>query len=574
MAVMDEPRVVGRPTQKLMFWGFGLGPLLRYSLLVAMAILVLTPIGWLVYSSFRTEAPGLVGSLTLEPWRDAFGSGVVFSALWTTFRITVPKVLLAIGLAVFFAWVITRTNTPGRRIFEPFLFFMWFTPALPMVLSWIVLLSPRSGLINQWLAPVLPFGFRFNAFSYEALVILGAVNAAPILFIFLAPAFRNMDSALEESAQMSGANLRQRLRHITFPLMLPSILTISALAVVLSLESFEIELLLGIPAGLYVFTARIYDLIFNQVNAQFGTGTALALVLLVITFALVLIQRRILARREFVTVTGKGYRPVPMDLGRWKWVTFAVMLVFCLVFGLLPIALLFVNSFMQVSGFLGFNLFTFSNWTTAVTQPALVNALKNTLLLGVGTASLGVVVVAVASYLVVKTNWKGRAAMDLIMWTPIAVPGLVLALGMLWAFVRLPIYSTIWILIIAFLIRGIPTGSRFFTSTMVQIGTELEESARIHGASWFRTFRSILIPLLLPAVLSAWVFLFVLSVRNVDAALLLGGPGTQVLSVSIFQLAQRGSFEVASALGIIQVGIIMLMYLLARALGARVSAVR
>ena len=382
-----------------------------------------------------------------------------------------------------------------------------------------------------------------------------------------------MDAALEESAQMSGATLWHRARHITLPLMLPATLTVTALVLVLSLESFELEALLGIPAGIFVFTTRIFDLLFLQNYAEFGTASALALVLMMITLVLIVFQRRVLSKREFTTITGKGYRPKQMDLGKWRWVTFSILLGYVVIFGLFPMIMLLVNSFMVVSGFIGPAYFTMDNWIRALTEPNLLRALRNTLILGFGTATVGVVLVSVSSYVVVKTKnrWRGVAALDLVMWLPIAVPGMVLALGMLWAYVRFPIYNTLWILVLAFLIRGLPTGSRFFTTTMVQVGNELEESARIHGASWFRTLRSILLPLLRPAVISAWVFLFVLSTRQLDsaAALLLSGPQTQVLSVTMFKAATRGSFEVASALGLLQTMLVFAIYLGVKFIGGR-----
>jgi iron(III) transport system permease protein len=174
-----------------------------------------------------------------------------------------------------------------------------------------------------------------------------------------------------------------------------------------------------------------------------------------------------------------------------------------------------------------------------------------------------------AAYTVARLRWSGRALMDTMLWLPIAIPGMVLALGFLWAFVGLPIYKTLWVLVLAFLIRGLPTSSRFFTSTMVQVGVELEEAARVHGASWLTTALRIWRPILQPAILGAWIYIFVIAVRTLDSALLLTGPGSEVLSVSIFQQASRGDNVVASALAIVQVGIVLLAYLLTRLLARR-----
>lgn len=549
--------------------GLGGRQVLPWLLVLVLALLVLYPLSMVVYSSFRDTPPGAPGALTLDAWRQTMSNPDTFSALATTLRIVIPKVLLAISVAALFAWIVARTNAHLTRVLEAMLAFMFFLPSLPWVLSWVLLISPRSGFLNQWLAPFLPGGFRFNAFSYEALVILGAMHSVPILFILLLPAFRNMDPMLEESAQVSGAGRWTTLRRVTLPLLAPALLATAALSTVVGMESFEAEQLLGTPAGIFVFTTRIYDYLYYRERSEFGPASALSLVLLAITVGLLLGQRRLLAGRSFTTITGKGYRPRQMDLGGARWLATGVVGAYVLVFGMLPFVILLLTSFMQVSGFLGMELVTNRNWTKIFASPQLITSIQNTVLVGVLSATVGVVLASLAAYLITRLRWKGRAWVDVLVWLPIAVPGLVLALGFLWAFIRLPIYGTLWILVLAYVIRGLPTSSRFFTSTMVQVGTELEEAARVHGVGWLTTFYHVWRPLLMPAVISAWVYLFVISVRILDSALLLTGPSTEVLSVSIFQQASRGDNAVASALALVQTGIITLAYLATRLVSRR-----
>jgi iron(III) transport system permease protein len=389
------------------------------------------------------------------------------------------------------------------------------------------------------------------------------------LFLLLYPAFLNMDPALEEAAQVSGANRLTLLRHVTLPLLAPAILAAAALSSVVGMESFEVEQLLGTPAGIFVFTTRIYDLLYFRETTQFGAASALSMVLLAFTLVLLLLQRRILAGQSFVTVSGKGYRARHVDLGRWRWPAFFVAAAYLLISGIVPFVVLLLNSLMQVSGFIDLQMLTTRGWAKAISSPQLVTSIQNTVVVGLLTATLGVVVAALAAYTVARMRWYGRTLMDAMLWLPIAVPGMVLALGFLWAFVGLPIYKTLWVLVLAFLIRGLPTSSRFFTSTMVQVGAELEEAARVHGASWTTTALRIWRPILQPAILGAWIYIFVIGVRTLDSALLLTGPGSEVLSVSIFQQASRGDNVVASALAIVQVGIVLLAYLLTRLLSRR-----
>jgi iron(III) transport system permease protein len=572
---MEQPEVSGFRTSAISRTGafstrgllpFPTGSPLPWLLLALIAVLVLYPLGMVVYSSFRNSPPGSAGTLTLDPWLRTLSNPDSLNALLTTFRIVLPKVALAMTVATFFGWILARTNTPARSVLMGLLAFMFFVPNLPWVLAWIHLISPRTGLLNQLLGTVLPGGFRFNAYSYEALVILGAMHAVPILFLLIYPAFRNMDATLEESSLASGATRWQTTLRVTLPLLAPALLATAALSTVVGMESFETEQLLGVPAGIFVFTTRIYDFLYNQQSSEFGPASALSMVLVALTLLLVILQRRILAGRSYTSVTGRGYQPNPTDLGPWRWLTFSLVVGYFVVFGVAPIIVLLLTSFMQVSGFFTPELLTTRVWTKVLSSTTLTSSIQNTVLIGVFAATIGVVIAALAAYLITRFRWGGRPAMDTLVWLPIAVPGLVLALGFLWAYVGLPIYGTVWILVLAYVVRGLPTSSRFFTSTMVQISAELEEASRVHGATWLQTFFRVWQPLLRPALVGAWIFLFVIAVRSLDAALLLTGPTTEVLSVSIFQQASRGDGSAASALAIIQTGIISIAYLLVRPL--------
>ncbi|GAC1315256.1 MAG: iron ABC transporter permease [Chloroflexota bacterium] len=565
MATISSSR--SEPRSAVVGWRWPSIKLLPWLLLAAIAVVVLYPLGMVVLASFRTTAPGLAGEFTLDAWQQIAVAPEAIGAILTTFKIVIPKVCLAVTIASAFAWTMARTNIPFKSLLEGALAFMFFVPTLPWMLSWVLLISPRSGFLNQALASVLPGDFRFNAYSYEALVVLGAMASVPIPFLLLYPAFLNIDPALEEAAHVSGANRLTLLWRVTLPLLAPAILAAAALSTVVGMESFEVEQLLGTPAGIYVFTTRIYDLLYFRDTPRFGAASALSMVLLAFTVMLLFVQRQILARQSFVTVSGKAFRPRTVDLGRWRWVALAIAVTYLVISGVLPFAILALNSLMQVSGFIDVQMVTTRGWSKALSSPQLMTAVQNTILVGLLTATLGVVVSSVASYTVSRLRWRGRALMDAALWLPIAIPGMVLALGFLWAFVGLPIYKTIWVLVLAFVIRGLPTSSRFFTSTMVQVSPELEEAARVHGVTWRGVALRIWRPILQPAIVGAWIYLFVIAVRTLDSALLLTGPGSEVLSVSIFQQTSRGDNVVASALAIMQVGIVLVAYVLARLVG-------
>jgi iron(III) transport system permease protein len=442
---------------------------------------------------------------------------------------------------------------------------MFFLPELPWVLAWMLLGAPKVGLLNQWLSALFPgVETAINVYSYGGLIVLGAVRSAPVLFLFIYPAFQAMDATLEEAARMAGASSWRTVWRINFPLLLPALLASGILSFVVAMESFEIPQLLGTPARIFVFTTRIYDLAYGGHVASFGPAMALAVLLLTLTFSLIVVQWKILGGRAYTTVSGRGYQARPLDLGRWRWIPFAFILAFFAVFGVLPFSVLLLNSFMQLSGFLGWDMLTTKHWTDALARTAVLTSIKNTLAVSVAAAILGVIASALISYVVTRTTWAGRKVLDMVAWAPWAVPGLVMALGFLWAFVSLPIYGTLWLLILVFVARGLPVGSRFFTATMVQIGAELEESARVHGASWLRAFLRIWLPLLRPAVLGAWILLFVIAVRVLDLAVLLTGPGTRMLSVDIFFWTVTGRHEAASVLALLQTALVLAGYVAAR----------
>lgn len=544
--------------------------LLPLGLLVGTAAMVVYPLGMVLYGSLKDAAPGQPGAFTLENWRAVLSDESTFRVLFTTIMIALPRTLLALLLATVFAWIVARTTTPGKRLLEGLLVFMFFLPELPWVLAWILLGAPNVGLLNQWLRALVPGVESFiNVYSYTGLVVLGAVRSAPVLFLFVYPAFQAMDATLEEAARIAGASGWRTVWRVNLPLLLPALLASGILSFVVAMESFEIPQLLGTPAKIFVFTTKIYDLAYGGHVARFGPAMALAVLLLILTFSLIVVQWKTLGGRAYTTVSGRGYQARPLDLGKWRWLPFAFILAFFVVFGVLPFGVLLLNSFMQLSGFMSWEMLTTHHWTDALKRTAVLTSIKNTLVVSVAAAVIGVIASALISYVVTRTTWAGRKILDIVAWAPWAVPGLVMSLGFLWAFVWLPIYGTLWILVLVFVARGLPVGSRFFTSTMVQIGTELEESARIHGASWLRTFVRIWLPLLRPAVLGAWILLFVIAVRVLDLAILLAGPGTRMLSVDIFFWTVTGRHEAASVLALLQTALVLVGYLVARLLLSR-----
>jgi iron(III) transport system permease protein len=548
--------------------------LLPTLLLLSVIFMVVYPLAMIVIGSFKEGVPASPGPLTTEGWREVFTDASTYKTLWTSLSIAVPRSLLTLMLASTFAWLLTRTNIPAKPVLFAMLTFMFFLPDLPWILAWGLLGSDQVGLLNQWISTVIPGADFINVYSYWGLVILGACRGSVFLFFFLYPSFLAMDASLEEAARMSGASQRRTALRIVVPLMTPALLGAYVFSLINSLSSFELERLLGTRAGITVFTTSIYNDIYGGQD-KFAAASAQAMMLLVLTFGLLIIQFRLLKGRSFTTVTGRGFRAKPMDIGKWRWPAMAGMMLFFLFMGALPSAVLLLQSFMRFPGLLRLDLFTTDNWVNALEDPFVLRSIQNTVVVALSAATIGVVVSYLISYIAVRSKWRGRRPLEFIAWLPWAVPGTVLALGFLYAFVALPIYGTLAIIVLAFVVRGLPIGMRFTSPSLLQISPEIEESARIHGGSWTRTSVRILAPLTRPAILGAWVFLFVVAVRVLDTILVLTSPGTRVISVDIFNAATTGGDEgQAYVLAIVQAAIVFVGYAIARTVTGRDAIVK
>lgn len=543
-------------------------------LFVVVGALVLLPLAMLIFGSFRTDAPYRASDFTGRGYADIFADPSTGQVLWTSLWLSVVRTAGAVGLAVFLAWVVHRTDTPWREQLDALLHFRFFIPHIPIILAWI-LLGSKKGILNSVLAavPGLP-PEPFDVFSYAGIIVTGILGWTSFLYVFIAPAFRAMDANLEESAQMSGAGNLRTLRRITIPLLAPAILATTVLAFVRSIGSFESELFLGTPAGIYVLTTKMFvHLKYTPLN--YPAGMALAMILLLITLALVVAQWQLLRGRSYVTVTGKGYRPRPMPLGRLRWLTFAAVIVFLAIDLVLPLGALILGSVMTVAGVFLPDSFTLAHYQRALLDPGFPQVLSNTVIVAVAAATLGMLISGLAAYVIVRTRDPLRRPLDLVSWLPWAIPGIVMGLGLLWAYVFLQrwlpfaLYGSLGLLVLAFITIGLPLGVRVMSATMIQIGSELEESARVSGASWLATARRIWLPLLRPGLLAGWLILLTLAVRDLSTIVLLYGPRSQVLSSRLFDWWQGGYVEEGVVLGLVQTVIVLGAFGLAHLLGQR-----
>ena len=526
-------------------------------LILLLAALTIYPLLMLLYGSFHSTPPGSAGVFNLNGYRQV-SSVEAIPVLTNTLSIALTKTTISIFLATLLAWIVARTDTPYRRTLEVLITLPFFIPPILTAMAWGMLGNPQVGLLNQlweWLTrqdkPII------NVYSYWGVVWHMMQYSVPFLFLLLVEAFRAMDPSLEESSRMAGASRFQTFRRITLVLMLPAITSGTILSFIRGIENFESALFFGTPAGIRMVTTEIYDSINQRAQPEYQYATALSFVVMIVLGLLVLAQMRILHGRSFQTVTGKGFSPRVMKLGKLRWLTFAVCILFFTVSVLLPIVQLVLGSMFKFVGFYSVDGLTLDHYRAAWDNEELWRAFKNTLMLGCGGATLTLILGAITAYITVRTRFHGRRVIELLAWLPWLMPGIVLAIGYLWAFAMIPgpiqLYGTIWALLLAYIALGTPISVRVMSTAWMQLSYDLEESSRVHGASWNQTFWRILIAIAWPSFAVGWILVFFGIMRELSASILLYSVGSEVLSVEVLKLWANGDAEQVCVIGLFMI---------------------
>jgi iron(III) transport system permease protein len=535
-----------------------------------VSYLALVPLGYLLWGTFYDGT-----SVTFRFFTEAYSAYGLTDMVVNSFGFAIGSTLLSVGIGTTLAYLTVRTNVPFKGLIFAASLVPLIIPGILHTIAWIFLASPRVGLFNKLLEPLFGPGV-LNVFSIWGMILVEGLHLSPLVFLLMYAAFRSMDPSLEESALMSGARLPTVLRRISLPLAKPALAASVLIMLVRALEAFEVPALLGIPNGTWVFTSRIWR-VLNQYPADYGQAGAYALSLLALTTVGVFWQSRLSKRgRSFQTVTGKGFRPRPMDLGRWRWPATALILGYFMIAVVMPTLILLYASFQPFYAMPSMNslkTFTLENYSYTLTNSQALGATRNSFLLGIGSATGVMFLMAIVSWTVVRTRIPGRWMVDNLTFLPLIVPGLVMGVALLFVYLRfpVPIYGTIWILFIAYFTRYMPYGMRYATSSMYQISGELEESARTSGASWWQTFRRVNLPLLMPGLVAGWIYILMVSVRELSSSILLYSPGNEVLSILIWEQWENGQFTELAALGVLMVLALVVLVVIANRLGARIG---
>jgi iron(III) transport system permease protein len=546
-------------------------------LLVGGAILVvgylaLVPLVYLLRDTFTGS-----GGLSISAFSRAYGADQqAGSMLWNSMLFAVGSAALALVLGTTLAYVQVRTDTPFKGLFFAASLVPLIVPGILYTASWIFLGDPGIGLINTLVFEPLIGHSPINVFSIWGMIWVQGLHLAPVAFLLMVAAFRAMDPSMEESALMSGANRRTVLRRVTVPMMRPAIISSVLLMFVQSLESFEVPALLGLQNGIYVFTSRIY-FVLREYPIDYGSAGAYALTLLAIAAAGVFIGARLSRNAKgFQTISGKGFRPRLIPLGRARPFIGAAVIAYFLVAVVLPVGVLIYASllkFYAAPSMDAIRNMTLDNYRQVISMPQAATALKNSLLLGVGSALVVMLITSVVAWVVVRSNAPGRRVLDLLAFTPLVIPGLVLGLALSFVYLRvpLPIYGTLLILLISYTTRYLPYGMRYASTAMAQLSSELEESAMVSGASWFQTFRQVLVPLASSGILAGFIYILIVSFRELSSTILLYSPGNEVLSVLLWEQFENGRLTTLAAIGVGMILILVLLVLVAYKFGARVG---
>ncbi|TAK00710.1 iron ABC transporter permease [bacterium] len=549
---------------------FGRFRLAEFGALLFFTLMMGLPVVFLLLSSFNVAPPSKEAVFGLGNWSRAFSDPGTLSALWMSFLLSVTYLIPGMILSVIMAWLIARTDMPGRNLIEFLCWFAYFVPDFPLVLAWILLLDPSFGFLNS-AASALPFvqAPLFNPYSFWGIVWVHlATGGVWFKVMLLTPIFRRVGATLEEAARVAGANNLTVLWRISLPVILPAVLAVAALSFIRGLESFNTELLLGTPVGIYVYATRIYDYTRHEPSA-YGEATALGSVFLVVLAILAFFYQRRLKGKKFTVVTGQGYSTLRVRLGRWKYAALGGCLAYFAVMMALPLSFLLLGSVMRRYGF--FNLrspFSLVHWQNLLADPLFFLALKNSLVIAAITALASVALYSTVGYLLAGRKIRSAPLLEMLTWLPWVVPGILMSLGLLWMFLATPLrsllYGSVWGIALALTIKESPVCTQAFKAAFLQLGPDLEEAARVSGASWSYTYRRILAPLVAPVAATVGLISFGSALTSISTPVLLYSTQSRPLSILLMEYSFSGEVERAAALGLLITAIVSVIMLVGR----------
>jgi iron(III) transport system permease protein len=539
------------------------------ALLILLVFLVLYPVAMLLLGALTNTNPVVDGfgvfDLSLDNFVTVLGNPNVHFALANSLIACTGGTALAVAIGLSFSWIVVRTDTPCKRFIAAASLIPLFVPPLVAGVAWSILGSPKSGLLNtimKWMG----VDWRIDLYSMTGLILVFGMYYAPYVYMFTASALRNMDPSLEEAAEIAGVGPVRALFTVTFPLIAPAIISGMLLSFIVMLGIYGIPAVLGAPANISVLTTYIFKLT-NWSPPLYSTAASVAIILMAVTGVLVFLQQRVLAGKSFITVAGKAYRPRALALGPWRWFTLALALLYLFIVVVLPLLALIVAAFRRflfipdAASLFDLRHYSLVHFESIFDNPLTMRSIWNTMEVGLITALLGGLIAFAIGYTVHRANVPGRRTIDLVATLPVAIPGLVIGVAYLWAWIGLPggLYGTIWILALAFIARFMPDTMKALSTSFLQIHRELEEASWICGKGRVGTIRAIVLPLARPGTVAAMTLLFILAIRELGSSLFLYTSDTMVMAVLLLDYYEGGNTGKTAAFSLVQTVLLALV---------------
>jgi iron(III) transport system permease protein len=550
-------------------------PPLTPTLIVIVGLLTISPVLMLLVGSF-SEGFGGFGNFTVDKYVEAYTDPELTAVLLNTLIFTLGSAAVATLLALFLSYMNTRTNIPFKFFFGIISIVPMMIPHILFAASWVLLLNPSNGILNRLMMDL--FGLKtalFNIYSLPGMILVEGLLDLPIAYLIISPAMSSFDVSLEESSKVCGASPLRTLTRVTLPVLRPAILASVILVIVRCIASFAVPSVIGIPGRIYVLATHIYRIISTGFAADYGKAAAVGMSALAASILLIYLYRYLTSESgKYITISSRGFKPGLIDLKHFMYPLMGVVGLLSFVLIVLPVLVLFYTSmlpYVMVPTAKAFSQMSWKNWAEVLRDPISLLALRNSITLGLVGATLGVILSIFVSYVIVKVRTTASGILESLSFLSFSFPGIVIGVGFMWFFVRTPLYATIWALLIGYIATYLPYGIRPLSSAFVQIHSHLEESSRVCGAGAFATLRRIVIPLLIPGILSGWILMATMFVRELTLSVVLSRPGSEVLAVQILRFAEDGLWGRLSALGIIMIFVSSLLVTAASILGRKLT---
>jgi iron(III) transport system permease protein len=549
--------------------------LFLFTVSATVLYLTLVPVTVMLFGSFQSGLPGSLTPVTLENYSRAFSSLAVYWSILNSFVYAISSGALSFCLGAYLAWLTERTDLPLKWLIYSSVLGAMMIPGVLFTISWILLLAPEAGLFNVWARSLFNLSQPlFDPYGMAGMIFVSSLDDFYTPFLFMAAALRSMDPSLEEASVVCGGGLAGTFFRITFRLMLPAVLAVCLLTFIRGIEDFEVPALLGIPAGIYVLSTEIY-LSVRRPPTDFNLAATISIFYLLVALAgLSLYAKSTRAAERFAVITGKGFQPRKVPLGKWRLPALLSALLLLAVAVYVPLAVLAWTSLLPWYAPPSREMLralTLENFRWLINDPLILSALKNNFIVALSAAATVTLFGAVVSWIVVRTRLPGRRILDALAFSATAYPSMVLGLALIWFYltVPIPVYGTLWILVIAYVTKRLPTSVRICSAVMTQIRSELEEASAICGATFLKTFRRVLLPLLLPGLFVSFVSTITLTFKALSLPVLLGHAGTELVPLLLFDLFESGRYSEVAALGCATIAIVTLLTLTFRGIGQR-----